>query len=92
VRVAIEALRQRRQVWRDIRHGLRGAAAEETLIAAMAGSVLRRRTRIVGMGAELCRVAEDRLELGSDRRIASASESGRGKRRRRRGGEKLNDE
>ncbi len=58
----------------------------------MAGPVLPRRALIVGMGAELRRVAEKRLELGGDRRVIGAGESGRGHRRRRRRGEKLNDE
>jgi len=42
--------------------------------------------------AELRRVAEDRLELGGDRRVIGASESRRGERRRGRGGEQLNNE
>ena len=37
-------------------------------------------------------VAKQRLELGGDRRVVRAGESGRGKRRRGRSGEKLNDE
>jgi hypothetical protein len=44
------------------------------------------------MDAELRRVAEDRLELGGDRSFIGAGESGRGQSRRRRGGEKLNDQ
>lgn len=92
VRVAFKPLRQRRQVWRDERHGLNGEAAERTLIAAMAGRVvLGGRFVVVDLDAELGGVAEERLELRGDRRVIGAGESGRGKRRRRRGGEKLND-
>jgi len=58
----------------------------------MAGPVLRRRALIAGVGAELRISAEDRLELGGDRRVISARESGRGKGWRRRGGEQLDDE
>ena len=84
---------QGRQVWRDKGHGLGGEAAERTLIATMAGRrVLGRRFVVVDLGAELRRVAEERLKLGGDRRVIGAGEGGRGKRLRRRGGEKLNDE
>jgi hypothetical protein len=58
----------------------------------MAGPMLRRRTLIAGMGAELRRVAEERLEPGGDRRVIGAGESGRDHRGLRSGGEKLNDE
>ena len=54
--------------------------------------VLGRRFVVVDLDAELRSVAKHRLELGGDRRVIGAGESGRGKRRRRRGGEKLNDE
>ena len=47
---------------------------------------------VVDLDAELRGVAKERLELGGDRRVIGAGESGRGHRRRRRGGEKLNDE
>jgi hypothetical protein len=47
---------------------------------------------VVDLDAELGGVAEKRLEFGGDRRVIGAGESGRGHRRRRRGGEKLNDE
>ena len=93
MRIAGEPLRQGREVWRDKRHGLRGEAAERTLIAATtARRVLAGGFVIVDVGAELRRVAEDRLELGGDRRVISASESRRGERRRGRGCEQLNDE
>ena len=92
MRVAVKPLRRRRQVRRDERDDLGGETAERTLIATMAAPVLRRRALIVGMGAELRRVAKQRLELGGDRRVIGAGESRRGRSRRRRGGEKLNDE
>ncbi len=92
MRVALEPLGQGREVWRNVRHSLSGEAAERALIAAMAGPVLRRRALIAGVGAELRIGAEDRLELGGDRRVISARESGRGKGWRRRGGEQLDDE
>ena len=47
---------------------------------------------VVDLDAELGGVAKERLELGGDRRIIGAGESGRGDRGRCRGGEKLNDE
>ena len=85
--------RQGRQVWRDKGQGLGGEAAERTLIATMAGRrVLGGRFVVVDLDAELGGVAKERLKLGGDGRVIGASESGRGKRRRRRGGEKLNDE
>ncbi len=92
MRLAIDAAGQDRQVWRDKRHSLSGEAAERALIAAMAGPVLRWRALIVNMGAKLGGVAKERLELGCDRRVIGAGESRRGHRRRRRSGEKLNDE
>ena len=95
MRVAGEPLRQRRQVWRDIRHGLSGEAAEGTLIAAMAMAgrrVLAGRAVIIDVGAQLRRIAEDRLELGHDRRVIGAGECGRSERGRRGGGEQLDDE
>ena len=92
MRVAVEPLRQRRQIRWHERDGLSGEAAERTLIAAMAVPVLRRRALIVGMDAELRCVAKQRLELGGDRSVIGAGESGRGQSRRRRGGEKLNDQ
>jgi hypothetical protein len=93
MRFAFEPTGQRRQVWRDKRDSLSGEAAERTLIAAMAGwAMLDRRFVVVDLDAKLGGVAKERLELGGDRRIIGAGESGRGKSRRRRGGEKLNDE
>jgi len=93
MRLACESTGQRRQVWRDKRHSLSGEAAERTLIAAMAEWVmLDGRFVVVDLDAELSGVAKERLELGGDGRIIGAGESGRGKSRRRRGGEKLNDE
>ena len=93
MRLAIKATRQGRQIWRDKRHGLGGEAAERALIATMAGRrVLDRSLVVVDLDAELGGVAEKRLEFGGDRRVIGAGESGRGHRRRRRGGEKLNDE
>jgi hypothetical protein len=92
MRLAIKSTRQGRQIWRDKRHGLGGEAAERTLIATMAGRrVLGRSLVVVDLDAELGGVAKERLELGGDRRVIGAGESGRGDRRRRRGGEKLND-
>jgi len=88
MRVAVEALGQSRQVGRNIGHrGLSGEAAERTLIAARAGGVLAGRALIVGVGAELTRVAEQRFKLGGDRGVVGAGEGGRGDRGRRRGGE-----
>ena len=52
----------------------------------------RARSVIVDVGAELRRVAEDRLELGGDRRVIGAGESGRSERGGCRGGEQLNNE
>jgi hypothetical protein len=94
VRVAIEPLRQGRQVWRHKRHSLSGEAAERTLIAAMASRVVvvGGRFVVVDLNAELGGVAKERLKLGRDRRVIGASESRRSKSGRRRGGEKLNDE
>jgi hypothetical protein len=93
VPVGVEPLRQGRQVWGDKGYGLRGEAAERTLIAAMAGRcVLRLGFIVVDLDAELGRVAKDRLELGGDRRVIGAREGRRGKPRRRRSGEKLDDE
>ncbi len=54
--------------------------------------MLDRRFVVVDLDAELGGVAKERLELGGDRRVVGAGESGRGESRRRRGGEKLNDE
>ena len=93
MRFALKPTGQGRQVWRDKRHSLSGEAAERTLVAAMAGTgVLDRRFVVVDLDAELGGVAKQRLELGGDRRVIGAGESGRGKSRRRRGGEKLNDQ
>jgi hypothetical protein len=81
------------QVWRDERHSLSGEPTERALVAAMAKWVmLDGRFVVVDLDAELSGVAKQRLEFGGDRRIIGAGESGRGKSRRRRGGEKLNDE
>jgi hypothetical protein len=58
----------------------------------MAGRRMLGRDLVVAdLDAELGRVAEERLKLGGDRRVIGAGEGGRGDRRRRRGGEKLND-
>jgi hypothetical protein len=93
MRFAFKPTGRRRQVWRDKRHSLSGKAAERTLIAAMAGRVvLDGRFVVVDLDAELGGVAKERLELGRDRRVIGASESGRGESRRRGGGKKLNDE
>ena len=54
--------------------------------------VLDRRFVVVDLDAKLGGVAEQRLELGGDRRVVGAGESGGGKSRRRRGREQLNDE
>ena len=51
--------------------------------------VLARQAVIVDVGAEFRRVAEDRLELGGDRRVIRTDKGGRSDRRRRRSGEKL---
>jgi hypothetical protein len=89
----MELIRQGRQVWRDKGYGLGGEAAEWALIAAMAGRrVLGWNFVVVDLDAELGRIPEQRLKLGGDRRVIGAGESGRGHRRRRRGGEQLNDE
>ena len=59
----------------------------------MAGRrVLGRTFVVVDLDAELGGVAKERLELGGDRRVVCAGESGRGHRGRRRSGKKLNDE
>ncbi len=63
MRFAIGPAEQDRQDWRNKRHCVGGAAAEKTLIATMAGPVLRRRAVIVDVDAELRGVAEDRLEF-----------------------------
>ena len=76
MRVAIDSARQDRRLWRHERRYVGGAAAEKTLITAMAGAVLRRRALVLDMDAELRRFAEDRLKLGGDRRIIGAGESG----------------
>jgi hypothetical protein len=91
MRFAFESTGQRRQVWRDKRYRLGGEAAERTLIAAMAG-VLCGRFVVVDVNAQFRCVTKERLELGGDRRVIGAGESGRGQSRRRRGGEQLNDE
>jgi len=93
MRLAFKPTGQGRQVWRDKRHRLGGEAAERTLIATMAERrVLDGRFVVVDLNAELRRVAEQRLELGGDRSVIGAGESGRGERWRGRGGEKLNDQ
>jgi hypothetical protein len=93
MRFACEPTGFRRQVWRDKRHSLSGKAAERTLIAAMARRVMvDGRFVVVDLDAELGGVAKERLKIGRDRRVIGASESGRGKSRRRGGGKKLNDE
>ena len=93
MRVAVETFRQRRNVGGYESHGLRGEAAERALIAAMAErAMLAGRALIVDVDAEFRRVAENRLELGSDRRVIRADKGGRSDRRRRRSGEQLKDE
>ena len=93
MRFAFKPTGQFRQVRRDKRQSLSGKAAERTLIAAMASRiVLDGRFVVADLDAELGGVAEEGLELGGDGRVICASESGRGKSRRRGGGEKLNDE
>ena len=93
MRFAFKPARQRWQVWRDERDGLSGEPAEWALVAAMAERVmLDGRFVVVDLDAELSGVAKKRLELGGHRRIIGAGKSGRGESRRRRRGEKLNDE
>jgi hypothetical protein len=93
MRVAVESLRQDRQIRRDERYDLGGKPAEWTLIATMTGRrVLDRSFVVVDLDAELGRIPKERLKLGRDRGAIGARESGRGKSWRRRGGEKLNDE
>lgn len=91
MRLALDPTGQGRQVWRDKRHSLSSEAAERTLVAAMA-VVLGGRLIVVDVKAKFRCIAEQRLEFGGDRRVIGAGESGRGKSRRRGGGEKLNDE
>jgi hypothetical protein len=89
MRLAIDSAGQDRQVWRDKGYGLGGEAAEWALIAAMAGRrVPGWNFVVVDLDAELGGVAKERLELGGDRRVIGAGESGRGDRRRRRGAPK----
>jgi hypothetical protein len=71
--------------------GLSGEAAERALIAAMPGGRVLVRRAIVDVGAECGRIAEGRFELGRYRGVVRPSEGRRGERRRRCGGEKLND-
>jgi hypothetical protein len=93
LRIAFDSTGQGRQVWRYKRDGLSGKPAERTLIAAMAEwIVLDGGSVVADLDAELRGVAKERLKLGRDRRVIGASESGRGKSRRRRRGEQLNDE
>ncbi len=76
--VAVETFRQRRNVGGYESHGLSGEAAERTLVAAMAERrMLAGRAEIVDVRAELRRIAEDRLELGGDRRVIGADKGGR---------------
>ena len=93
MRVAVEPPGHGRQIRRDKGHSLSGEAAERTLIATMAKRrVLGRSFVVVDLNAELRRVAKQRLEFGGDRRVIGAGGNGRGKSRRGRGGEKLNDQ
>ncbi len=93
MRLAIKSTRQGRQIWRDKRHRLSGEAAERALIATMAGRrVLDWSLVVVDLDAELGGVAKERLELGGDRRVIGAGESGRCERGRGCGGEQLNDQ
>jgi hypothetical protein len=54
--------------------------------------MLGRRALAVGMGAKLGRVAKKRPQFGCDLRVIGAGKLGRSHSRRRRRGEKLNDE
>ena len=82
-----------RQVGRSKGHGLQSGAAERALVAAIAARpMLARRAVVVDMGAELGVIAEQRLELGGDRRFIGAGEGGRREGGRRRDGEKLDEE
>jgi hypothetical protein len=93
VRVGVEPFRQGRRVGRNERHGLQSAAAERTLVTAIAAwPMLAGLPMIVDVGAELGIIAEQRLELGGDRRFIGAGEGGRRERGRRRHGEKLDEE
>jgi hypothetical protein len=78
MRGAVELLRQSRNVGGDKRHGLRCEAAEWALIAAMAERrVPGRNFVVVDLDAELRSVAEDRFELGGDRRVIGPGEGSR---------------
>ena len=93
MRLAVEPAGQDRELRRDEGHSLSGEAAERALIATMAKRrVPGRNFVVVDLNAELRRVAEQRLESGGDRGVAGAGGNGRGKSRRRRGGEELNDQ
>ena len=73
-------------------HGLQSAAAERALVAAIAARPMLARPMIVDVGAELGIIAEQRLELGGDRRLIGAGKGGRREGGRRRDGEKLDEE
>ena len=93
MRVSLEPFRQSRQVRRNKGDSLQGAATERALVAAIAARpMFAGLPMIVDVGAELGIVAEQRLELGGDRRFVGAGEGGRRERGRRRDGEKLNEE
>ena len=78
MRVAVEPFRQRRNSGGTKATACSGEAAERALIAAMAErAMLAGRALIVDVDAEFRRVAEDRLELGGDRRVIRADKGGR---------------
>ena len=92
MRFVFEPTGQCRQVWREKGHSLSGEPAERTLVTAMAGrAMVDGRFVFVDLDAELSGVPKKRLQLGGDRPVIGAGESGRGKSWRRRGGEELND-
>jgi hypothetical protein len=92
VRIALDALRQRRRVGREESHGPHKRAAERALVAAMAGGpVLSGRGGIVDVRAKRSRVTEDGLQLGGDRGVVGASVRPRGGGRRGGSGEKLDE-
>ena len=91
MRVGKEPLGQSGQVRRHKGHRLGSTAAEEALIATVAGRMLRRRALVVDMNAKLGRLAEKRPQFGCDRRVVGAGEGGRRHGGRRCCGEKLND-
>ena len=78
MRVAVEAIRQHRNVRGYESHGLSGEAAERTLVAAMAERrILAGRAEIVDVRAERRGVAERGPEFGGDPCVIGAGERGR---------------